>query len=657
VRAARLILLPWLILAAALSVTWLVWDHERLTTRKELRSQFDFSLREAVSRVEQRMSANEQMLRGVQGLFATIDMMDRDAFRHYVGALKLDANFSGIQVIGIAEHVPAARMETHVAAMRQLGFRDYAIQPDGLRESYAPVTQREPDVDRNRVGPGFDAWADPVRRLAMELARDSGMAAISGKVRLVVDSGADASPGFIMYLPIFARGQPHDSVAQRRVNLAGWVFASFHMNELMASLYGEQPPGLVFAIYDGVEPSDAVLLYRSAETGSRRQPTAIAANEYLVVAGHTWTLSASASEDFEARFTHDAAPLIAAAGAGLSLLLALLALLLSTGRTRALRLAGEMTGELRESEAKFQSLFELSPDAIIVATHAGIIHTVNRQAERLLGYTRVELIGQVIENLVPVRLRPDHVAHRENYSRDPRPRPMGEGRDLFARRKDGSECPVEVNLSPITTPEGIMVISTIRDITDRKQLEGEVRQLAFHDPLTKLPNRRLLNDRLIQTMAGSKRSGCYCALMFLDLDNFKPLNDKYGHVVGDLLLIEAANRLKSCVREMDTVARFGGDEFVVMLGDLNVDKGKSTSGARIVAEKIRIALSEPYLLTMKNEGKADTIIEHHCTASIGVALFIDHEASQDDILKWADTAMYQTKEAGGNSIRFYDSKA
>ncbi|MDP2155533.1 MAG: GGDEF domain-containing protein, partial [Sulfuricella sp.] len=190
----------------------------------------------------------------------------------------------------------------------------------------------------------------------------------------------------------------------------------------------------------------------------------------------------------------------------------------------------------------------------------------------------------------------------------------------------------------------------------RKQMEDQVRQLAFYDTLTKLPNRRLLNDRLIQAMAASKRSGCYGAVMFLDLDNFKPLNDTHGHAVGDLLLIEVADRLKSCVREMDTVARFGGDEFVVMLSDLNADKDESTSQAEIVAEKIRIALSEPYLLIIKHEGKADTTVEHHCAASIGVALFFNHEASQDEILKWADTAMYQAKEAGGNQIEFYDAK-
>ncbi|MDR3409432.1 MAG: diguanylate cyclase [Formivibrio sp.] len=198
---------------------------------------------------------------------------------------------------------------------------------------------------------------------------------------------------------------------------------------------------------------------------------------------------------------------------------------------------------------------------------------------------------------------------------------------------------------------------TIQDITERKQMEDQVRQLAFHDPLTKLPNRLLLDDRLNQAMATSNRTGYFGALMFLDLDNFKSLNDTYGHVVGDLLLIEVAHRLKKCVRETDTVARFGGDEFVVMLSHLNADKTESSLQAMAIAEKIRAALLVPYRLTVKHDGKADAEIEHHCTASIGVVLYFNHEASQDDILKWADMAMYQAKDAGRNAIRFYDLQA
>lgn len=186
-------------------------------------------------------------------------------------------------------------------------------------------------------------------------------------------------------------------------------------------------------------------------------------------------------------------------------------------------------------------------------------------------------------------------------------------------------------------------------------LNEEIHNLAFHDTLTQLPNRRLLEDRLVQTMAASKRSGLYCALLFLDMDNFKTLNDTHGHIAGDLLLIEAARRLNGCVREMDTVARFGGDEFVVVLGELDVDKARSVTQASIVAEKIRAALGEPYALKIREADRAE-IIEHHCTSSIGAVLFVNHGASAEDILRWADTAMYQAKEAGRNLIRFYDLK-
>lgn len=200
----------------------------------------------------------------------------------------------------------------------------------------------------------------------------------------------------------------------------------------------------------------------------------------------------------------------------------------------------------------------------------------------------------------------------------------------------------------------LRMIGTHSDITERKHMEEQIRQLAFYDPLTKLANRLLLNDRLALAISTSQRSGCHIAVIFLDLDNFKPLNDRHGHVVGDLLLMEAANRLKNCVRNIDTVARFGGDEFVVVLGQLDADKAVSVAQAKIIAEKIRHVLSVPYRLTIPHEGQSNTTVEHRCTASIGVAL-TNPEVYQDVILGWADAAMYQAKEAGRNLIRFYDT--
>lgn len=220
---------------------------------------------------------------------------------------------------------------------------------------------------------------------------------------------------------------------------------------------------------------------------------------------------------------------------------------------------------------------------------------------------------------------------------------------------DGSIRDMESRGSVIRDHAGRVarVVVVARDITERKRMEAQVRQMAFHDALTQLPNRRLLDDRLQQAMAASARSGCYAAVMFIDLDNFKPLNDRHGHGAGDLLLIEVADRLKKSVREMDTVARFGGDEFVVMISELALDKAASTQQARMLAEKLRVTLSAPYWLRIERAGQAAIMVEHHCTASIGVTLFRNHEASSQDILRQADAAMYQAKAGGRNVVRFF----
>ena len=200
------------------------------------------------------------------------------------------------------------------------------------------------------------------------------------------------------------------------------------------------------------------------------------------------------------------------------------------------------------------------------------------------------------------------------------------------------------------------IMGITEDITERKEAEEKIRVLAFNDALTHLPNRRLLLDRLKQAMVASTRSGLFGAVIFLDLDNFKPLNDTHGHEIGDLLLIEVAHRITACVREIDTVARIGGDEFVVLLRELNVDLGLSVTQAGVIAERIRAALAEPYLLQRAQEGDAETAaettVEHHCTASMGVELFVNHDISEVDILKFADIAMYNAKEFWAQRVHF-----
>jgi len=158
---------------------------------------------------------------------------------------------------------------------------------------------------------------------------------------------------------------------------------------------------------------------------------------------------------------------------------------------------------------------------------------------------------------------------------------------------------------------------------------------------------------LAQAVAARKRNDQYGARMFLGLDNFKPLTDEYGHEVGDVLLIEASERIKQCLREIDTVARFGGDEFVVMLTELSLNKNIAMEQSRLVAEKIKEAISQPYELTVKLKDGTDFKVHHRCTASVGVVPFINHEINEQDLLNYADKAMYQAKREGRNQVRFF----
>lgn len=300
----------------------------------------------------------------------------------------------------------------------------------------------------------------------------------------------------------------------------------------------------------------------------------------------------------------------------------------------------------QESEERFKALHDASFGGIFIHEN-GVILDCNQGLCDLTGYSTDELIGMnglllVLPEcwtLVTSKIR---TASESTY-------------DAIGIRKNGSTYHVSIRGKSMPYKGRTVRSTEFRDVTEHKEMEELVRQQALHDSLTRLPNRRLFNDRVRQAMAAGKRNACYSALMFLDLDNFKPLNDEHGHEVGDLLLVEVADRLTNCVRETDTVARFGGDEFVVLLSELSESQNESTEQAAAVAEKIRMALARPYRLSIRNDGDTTTVVEHECSASIGVTLFIGQDESEDHILRKADGAMYRAKESGRNRVRFADA--
>ena len=316
-------------------------------------------------------------------------------------------------------------------------------------------------------------------------------------------------------------------------------------------------------------------------------------------------------------------------------------------------LVAERTQALHDSQALYRLLTEDAQDVLWRTDARLIITYISPADERLRGFRADEVVGRhVFEmfNEEGVAVVKAMIARR--VQEEAAGTPVGFlNFQVQHRCKDGRLVWGEVLSKPDRDAQGEIIgyHGITREITERKQLEEQVRQLAFHDPLTHLANHRLMLEHLDQAMSASKRSHHHGALLFLDLDNFKPLNDQHGHGVGDLLLIEVAERLKACVREADTVARFGGDEFVVLLCELGTQQHEATVQATAVAEKIRNRLAEPYVLQATPSARA---IGHQCTASIGVVVFHGRDESQGSVIDRADAAMYQAKEEGRNRIQF-----
>ena len=299
--------------------------------------------------------------------------------------------------------------------------------------------------------------------------------------------------------------------------------------------------------------------------------------------------------------------------------------------------------KLRESELRFRSLSDLSSDWYWEHDAQG--HFVQLAGDLSVnGIPLNDVMGRTRWEIGALNMTEDDwamhraVLHAHQPFRD---------LELLRERPDGSMHWISVSGVPVFHANGALrgYQGVGRDITERKQAESQIERLAFYDVLTELPNRRLLMDRLHRATLAAVRSQAHGALLFIDLDNFKDLNDTLGHDTGDHLLQQVAHRLRACVRESDTVARFGGDEFVVLLEGLSADVHQATAEAALVANHVVATLDMPYALDA---------LSHHTTLSMGIALFGQQVCSVEELLKHADLAMYQAKAAGRNAVRFFD---
>ena len=316
-----------------------------------------------------------------------------------------------------------------------------------------------------------------------------------------------------------------------------------------------------------------------------------------------------------------------------------------TGRKLAQERLAASAVALREAALHTQTILDNMADCVITVTAQGLVESFNKAAVTVFGHAPEEVLGRAAAMLLPEPHRSQYVRLARQPLDDAELRLLGVPREVEGLRKDGSLFPMSLVVSQVTRAGQTTFISIVRDITQHRRDVEEIRRLAFYDLLTGLPNRRLLMDRLRQAMVTSARIGQHGALMFLDLDHFKALNDTLGHDVGDVLLQQAARRVQSCVREGDSVARLGGDEFVVLLEALSQQPHEAATQAEVVASKILDVFQQPFIL--RNH-------QYDSTPSIGIVVFLGDRDDIDNLLKKADVAMYQAKAAGRNTARFFD---
>jgi len=519
---------------------------------------------------------------------------------------------------GVVSHFDSAANELLRNDDRLLAV---SLSPKGVVQYVAPRKGNDSLI-------GFDQLNDPAQQREALFARDTGRLTLAGPLQL-----AQGGLGVVSRLPVFLQD------ADGKPQFWGFTNVTVRLADLLrgARLGELRDRGYDYRLWRVHPETGGIQVIAASTSDPLREPIRLS----LEVANGAWSLDLA-----PVRGWVDLSALALMAGAVLvvSLLLALLAQHLVAQR----RLRAALQFQLRDGDIELQaarhqlrSVVEAIPDPIFEISLDGVYHGCHAPASSVLPMPADMLIGRTVFDVLPqmaaeVTMEALRRAQVDGYS-------QGEEYALvLAEETRWFELSVARKETVDTEPRFVVMT---RDITGSKSAKSEIRRLAFYDPLTDLPNRRLLQDRLEQALTRSGRKRRHGALLLIDLDNFKALNDTWGHDKGDLLLQQAALRLVACVRDSDTVARLGGDEFVVLIDDAGGIPAEVIATARAVADKVLAKLHAPFDV----DGRV-----HRSGCSIGVAPFGFDPLSGDEILKRADVAMYQAKAAGRNTVRFFD---
>lgn len=408
--------IAWLTLLITLTLTALAWHLVNKGVEATAQADFINYVDRTHEAVQKRMLAYELVLRGGIALFNASDSVTRQDWHAYVGSLKIDKNFPGIQGIGFSQRIAPSELERHIQAIRAEGFPDFTVKPGGQRDEYTSIVYLEPFDARNQRAFGFDMFSEPTRHAAMVQARDTGSPATSGKVILKQETSTDVQSGFLMYLPLYAKGAALDSVAQRKQALIGYVYSPFRMKDLMRGILGQEgrDAEIDLEIYDGDEVSDGTLMYDADGVihGRNADKLRLFSNVGEIdIQGHGWTLVITSTPAFEARIDRAKPTIVALAGIVISFLFFAVVWSLATHRSRALALAGQMTDAFRRSEERFELAISGANDGLWywdLQTHTVYF---SPRWKAMLGYAEAE-VGDTMEEWNK-RIHPDDLGRVE----------------------------------------------------------------------------------------------------------------------------------------------------------------------------------------------------------------------------------------------------
>ncbi|WP_295398932.1 CHASE domain-containing protein, partial [uncultured Thiocystis sp.] len=469
----------WVTLIVGLALTTLGSVHTHSQVESENRQALATIGAEIAQKIKTRLHAHALVLRDAAAFLRVSGELDRARWRDYIAQAQIHLNLPGVQGIGVARLIPPDRLAEHEREIRGEGFPDYRVWPQGERPLYSAIVYLEPFAGRNLHAFGYDMLTEPVRRAAMERARDQDVVALSGKVRLVQETDTDVQAGVLMYVPVYRPGLPTETVDQRRAALLAWVYSPFRMNDLMHGVLGngERDGGkhIRLAIYDGDRVTPAALLYDS-QTAGQQAPAPASANALHIPIdfnGQRWTLSFS--QVGRSAFAQDdvRVSLIAGSGIVISVLLAALVGAFLRARRHARRLAAELAArrqaeqELREAEGRYRDLFESSPVGLYRSTPQGRYLDVNTAFARILGYASPQqLMAEIADIAAQLYANP---REREVLAGLIAERGQVLGFEIEARRRDGQPVWISADVSAVRDTAGAVVAyqGAMTDITER----------------------------------------------------------------------------------------------------------------------------------------------------------------------------------------------